>query len=153
MGRLLSVELELPWPVGINGHYTAIMHRGAKHPRLVLSAKSRAYNVDVRRACIKGLGSFLGWPCRPAFGESRLSVQIITHQPTKAKTDLDGRLKSLLDALTYSAAWVDDSQIDTLHVIRGTVAPKRDAACVVVRISELVDYDSLPFRNAKDLTK
>ena len=150
---MLTASLVLPWPVSINGHYSAIMHRGAKHPRLVLSAKSRAYNVAVKRACIEGLGRFLGWPMRPAFGDKRVAVHVVTHQPTKAKTDLDGRLKSLLDALTYSAAWADDSQIDTLHVIRGTVAPKRDAACVVVSISELVDYDSLPFRNAKDLTK
>jgi crossover junction endodeoxyribonuclease RusA len=37
------------------------------------------------------------------------------------KSDLDNRVKPLLDALTAAEVWQDDSLIDELHIVRAPV--------------------------------
>lgn len=59
---------------------------------------------------------------RAAKGYSgRLGVFIEAYPPDKRARDLDNILKSLLDSLTKSGVWADDSQIDDLQVKRMTV--------------------------------
>lgn len=59
----------------------------------------------------------------------RLEVSITLHFKDKRTTDIDNRVKSLLDALTQAYVFPDDSQIDSLHVYRGH--PDPHGACTV----------------------
>lgn len=48
----------------------------------------------------------------------RLAVFVAIHPADKRSQDIDNRAKSLLDALTHAGVWIDDSQIDDLHLVR-----------------------------------
>jgi len=48
----------------------------------------------------------------------RLGVRIEAQAPANRKYDLDNVPKAVLDSITYSGLWGDDSQIDELTVIR-----------------------------------
>lgn len=50
--------------------------------------------------------------------EGKLSVEIHIHPKDRRKIDIDNRIKPLLDALQYGWAFIDDSQVDELHVYR-----------------------------------
>lgn len=50
--------------------------------------------------------------------ESRLQVKIELLMPDKRKRDLDNHCKAALDSLTHAGLWLDDSQIDSLTVVR-----------------------------------
>lgn len=66
--------------------------------------------------------------------EGRLAVDIVVHPPTRAKCDLDNRVKALLDSLMHAGVIVDDSQVDDLRIRRGDVRP---GGCASVRIREV----------------
>lgn len=51
----------------------------------------------------------------------RVHLMVAIHPATKRKQDLDNRIKSLQDALTHAGVWLDDEQIDVLHVERREV--------------------------------
>lgn len=50
--------------------------------------------------------------------KERVSVRIFAHMPDNRRRDLDNINKSLLDSITHAGVWLDDSQIDELHVTR-----------------------------------
>lgn len=54
----------------------------------------------------------------------RFEVVIKLHFATRRKTDIDNRVKPLLDALTRAGVWDDDSQVDALKIRRAE--PDRD---------------------------
>lgn len=68
--------------------------------------------------------------------EQRLCVSILLYPPDRRVRDLDNYFKALLDALTHTNLWLDDSQIDELRIVRGEV--KKGGECLV-RISEIGD--------------
>lgn len=53
-----------------------------------------------------------------SFGSMRLKVEIEAWMPDRRKRDLDNLFKSVLDCLTKSGVWDDDSQVDDLRIIR-----------------------------------
>jgi crossover junction endodeoxyribonuclease RusA len=55
------------------------------------------------------------------------------HPPDRRRRDLDNILKALLDALQYGGAYQDDSQIDSLQVVRSKSVP---GGKVMVLVSE-----------------
>jgi crossover junction endodeoxyribonuclease RusA len=64
-----------------------------------------------------------------SFGDKRLIVHITLHFKTKARNDLDNRLKSCGDSLMAAGLFDDDSQIDFLTVERGKL--DKAGKCVV----------------------
>jgi len=63
---------------------------------------------------------------RPLTG--RIRLQIVLHCRNKS-SDIDNRVKPLLDALQGARAYVNDNQVDEFHVMRAAV--KRDGECRV----------------------
>jgi crossover junction endodeoxyribonuclease RusA len=64
----------------------------------------------------------------------RLRVQILVRPPDQRARDLDNVLKCLLDSLTRAGVWDDDSQVDSLLVVRGDQV---DGGSVLVLVEDL----------------
>ena len=67
---------------------------------------------------------------------------------TNHRHDVDNRLKPLLDALEAADCFVNDYQLDQLHVQRHRKGHhEMEEACTVVSISKIwtPDWDSCPF--------
>ncbi len=64
----------------------------------------------------------------------RVSVFIAVHMPTKRRSDIDNRAKAVLDALTHAGVWLDDEQIDSLHIVRREVIKGGKLSVVVTEI-------------------
>lgn len=109
----------LPWPPSNNTYYRRV---GAK---TLISEKGRQYTRAVTQLCAVA---------RLARREGRLQVVITACPPDRRQRDLDNMLKGLLDALTHGGAWVDDSQIDDLRIVRG---PVTTGGTVSVEIQEI----------------
>jgi crossover junction endodeoxyribonuclease RusA len=52
------------------------------------------------------------------FNDMRLKIHIDYYPPTKRKTDVDNRIKAVLDSLTDAGLWYDDEQVDMLSIKR-----------------------------------
>ena len=99
---------ELPWPPSINHYWRTVMIGRA--PRVLISKEGRKY-----REAVRGIAATK----RPLTG--RLSVYIAVFPPDRRKRDLDNLPKAILDALTYAGVWQDDSQIDSITIVRQRV--------------------------------
>jgi len=53
--------------------------------------------------------------------EGRIVMYASIYPANRIRQDLDNRLKALQDSLTHAGIWLDDSQIDELHLIRREV--------------------------------
>ena len=79
--------------------------------RTVLSKAGRAFREEVQNIVIdKNI---------PAFGDKKLKVMMILRPRDKRKTDIDNRIKAVLDALEHAGVFNDDFQVDHLEMIRG----------------------------------
>jgi crossover junction endodeoxyribonuclease RusA len=79
----------------------------------VLSAAGREYKKSV-------------WACVheqkvPKFGNKRLEVTMWLYPRSKVVTDLDNRLKAVLDGLQEAGVYENDGQIDILCIQRGEI--------------------------------
>ena len=101
-------RLVLPWPPTVN-HYWRHVVMGC-NVRTLISAEGRAYKTSVLRACREQRA--------PVGLRGRLSVAVRLEPPDRRRRDIDNTLKALLDGLTTARVWLDDSQIDALHVVR-----------------------------------
>lgn len=64
----------------------------------------------------------------------RVAVEAYIHYPDKRRRDLDNSLKGLFDACTHACVWADDSQIDSITVIRDSI---ERPGYVFVKIKEI----------------
>lgn len=81
--------------------------------RRYISPRGRAFRQHVIDSCPANHRAFGG----------RLAVSINVWPPDHRRRDIDNILKSLLDSLEHAGAYVNDSQIDKLLVIRRDVVP------------------------------
>jgi len=104
------IEFYLPYPPSVNNYYVR-----TKYGTMIGKA-GKAY----RQRIIESVQEQLG-PMDPLAGS--LYVAIVLFPPDNRKRDLDNTQKALLDAITHSGVYVDDSQIDQLSIYRGHVSP------------------------------
>jgi crossover junction endodeoxyribonuclease RusA len=101
------IHLTLPIPPSIN-HYYGQSPQGRKF----IKAPGVKYRQEVAEIVAeKG--------CRKL--EGRITLFAMIHPADKRRQDLDNRSKALQDALTHAGVWLDDEQIDELHLVRGDV--------------------------------
>jgi len=114
-----EIYLELPLPPSVNSYW------GFAGSRRFLTLQAREFKKQV--AHIVSQQSI-------NFGDKRLSLTTTLHFKDRRKSDIDNRIKSLLDALVQSGLFDDDSQIDELHVYRGAIYKQGKS---LIKISEL----------------
>lgn len=114
-----GLHIKLPMPPSVNELYGT-----APNGQKFLTEAQREYRdnvIGVVHIALRGkVEPFLG----------RLQVWMRLHFANKRRTDIDGRLKAALDALTHAKAYKDDSQIDKLTVER-VIDPNGNEFCTV----------------------
>ena len=100
----MTREYLLPYPPSVNRYWR---HVGS---RILVSREGRRYRSTVR---------LLLAGTRPLAG--RLRVEVTLFPPDRRRRDVDNALKAMLDSVGNGGAYLDDSQIDELHVRRGEV--------------------------------
>lgn len=101
------IILELPWPPTVN-HMYGVMRSGRKYIKPA-GVKFRQDVCEIVAAM--GLKSITG----------RVQLIISAFPPDRRRIDLDNRIKATQDALTHAGVYLDDSQIDDLHIVRQMV--------------------------------
>ena len=66
----------------------------------------------------------------------RVSLFVAIHPADRRSQDLDNRAKSLQDALTHAGVWLDDEQIDDLHLVRREVVKGGMVRIVITELKE-----------------
>jgi Holliday junction resolvase RusA-like endonuclease len=123
----VTYSLRLPLAPSVDHYYQTKVLPGWKHALVHLSSEGQAY-VDAVDAAWRA--HFKGWPPDPLTG--RLRLLIVWHFAREGKQDGSNRLKALEDALTKCGAYLDDSQIDDEHWLRGSVIPGTGAADITI---------------------
>jgi len=98
------IVLKLPYPPSANTYYRSL-RKGKLAGRVLISEKGRAYCEAV--AAIVGNVNPLG---------EHLIVMVTLYPPDRRKRDIDNPIKPLLDSLTKSGLWLDDSQIKRIEI-------------------------------------
>lgn len=97
--------LDLPYPPSVNTYYRNF--RGY----MVLSAKGREYKAKV--------ADYVAEYKIPKLGSKKLRVSMILRPRDRRKTDIDNRIKAVLDSLQDAGVFDDDFQVDELSIVRG----------------------------------
>lgn len=99
--------LELPFPPSVNHYWRSV--RIGKAMRTLISAPGREFRHQVEKTVMAE---------RKALRiDSGVAVAVTLHAPDNRRRDLDNfGGKALLDALTHSGVWLDDSQVRRLSM-------------------------------------
>lgn len=114
-------EFTLPWPPTVN-HYW-VQQYSPKHKRVFVfvGTEGKHYQQNViAEVWSKG---------PPPKLKGHLKLECVLHPPTKARMDLDNRLKGLLDAMQEAGVYDDDSQIQHIDIRFGP--PVKDGKAYV----------------------
>ncbi len=99
--------IKLPYPPSINTYWRNF--RG----NTVLSKSGREFKTAVAE-CVVAQNI-------PKFGDKRLEVTMWLYPRSKVVTDLDNRLKAVLDGLEEAGVYDNDGNIDVLMIQRGQI--------------------------------
>lgn len=97
--------IKLPYPPSMNTYWRHF--RG----NTVLSKAGREFKTAVAECVVAQK--------IPKFGTKRLEVTLFLYPRSKVVTDLDNRLKAVLDGLEEAGVYDNDGQIDVLMIQRG----------------------------------
>ena len=97
--------IKLPYPPSVNTYWRNF--RG----NTVLSKAGREFKIAVSECVIA--------QNVPKFGNKRLEVTLWLYPRSKVVTDLDNRIKAVLDGLEEAGVYDNDGQIDVLMIQRG----------------------------------
>lgn len=67
--------------------------------------------------------------------QGRVALFAAIHPRDRRKQDLDNRSKALCDALTHAGVFLDDEQIDSLHLVRKEVTKGGKVVVVIKEIA------------------
>ena len=114
-------RITLPWPPSTNRYWRYV------GGRVLISAHGRQYRQDVARitTLVRADGQVPRGPIA-----DRVGITIMASPPDRIRRDLDNLLKGLLDALTHAGIWLDDSQVDDLHITR--CAPSKPGNVIIL---------------------
>ncbi len=110
----------LPYPPSVNGYWRRVGFR------TLVSREGRRYRRAVRALLAARADE------EPLTG--RLEVTVALSPPDRRRRDIDNAMKALLDSLGHAGAFIDDSQIDRLHIERREPVAGGEAA---VRVTEI----------------
>ena len=99
--------IKLPYPPSVNSYWRNF--RG----HTVLSKAGREFKTAVAECVIE--------QNVPKFGSKRIELKLLLYPRSKLVTDLDNRLKAVLDGLEEAGVYDNDSQIDVLTIQRGEI--------------------------------
>ena len=100
------ITLVLPFPPSVNGYWRTFKNRQ------ILSKRGREY----RKSAVLTIMCSKDRPKKPL--EGRLTVSVWLYPPTLRRYDVDNFSKGILDALTHAGVWLDDEQVDEIHVYK-----------------------------------
>ncbi len=112
------IILNIPFPPSLNTYWRNVSGR------VLISKKGR----DYRRAVVQQVAQN-----KPIKG--RLSAEIIAFPPDRRRRDLDNMLKAVLDALQHAGVYEDDSQIDSLKIMRSAVVSGGEMEIKIKKLS------------------
>lgn len=105
-------QFEMPWPPTVNHYHQPV--RMGKGVRIIKGQEAKQYAKD----CEKWLRD-LGLENEKIPEDKKLSMKLILHPPTLRKYDVDNRTKGIMDALSNSNFYADDSQVERLTIEKG----------------------------------
>lgn len=110
--EMTTLKFILSYPPSTNTYWRHVENK------VLISKAGREYRANV------AIDVFLGRAKECSVGkplQGRLRFEMKLMPPDNRRRDLDNTLKALLDALQHANVYEDDSQIDELHVVRGTI--------------------------------
>ena len=114
-----EINLTIPFPPSVNTYW------GFKGSQRFLTSRAKVFKGVVAAEFLKS-----GHEC---LGTARLAVTMKLYPPDRRVRDIDNVVKSTLDALCQAGVFVDDGQIDVLHVTREQVV-KWGAAEIFIKV-------------------
>lgn len=102
------MKIDLPYPPSMNHYWRRV---GA---RTLISKEGRAFRERVQILCRQAQAGTMEGP---------LVIRIWAHPPDTRARDLDNLLKAPLDAMQHGGLYLDDGQIDEIHLHRGQCIP------------------------------
>lgn len=117
------IKLSLPWPPSVNDYWGTRVPKGGSFAMKYLTERARTYREHVVKLVLE---RFEG---RVVPYEGEVLLDIVLYPPDARRRDLDNFNKGLWDALTAAGIFLDDSQVQSYRVTRGSVV--RGGAVVV----------------------
>ena len=112
MSEKLIFSEVLPFPPSVNKYWR--MGKTWDGKRVThLSSEAKKFTHEVAVIIAKKAGM--------TYSTKRLRGEFILHPRTKARIDIDNRLKGLLDAMQKAYLYADDEQFDEIIIKRGEV--------------------------------
>lgn len=121
----MMLKLMMPWPPSVNQYW-------------VPKARGRGLTISKAGQDYRKLAA---WEIRlQGLAMQRIkgpvAVVMDVMPPNRGKHDLDNLPKGVLDALTNTEVWHDDSQVDDLRLIRGRVVKGGRIKLTITLLSE-----------------
>ena len=115
------VTLTLPYPPSVNSYWRANGHRR------FISAEGRKFKEAV--------AEYIAAEKIQKFGAAPLEVIMVLRPRDRRKTDIDNRIKAVLDALQDAGVYDDDCQIEKLTVARGELLKGGQTVVMIGHVS------------------